>query len=153
MLAQVPGVDIAARVREEKGSDLTWREATVLDERLRSARAWLDTYAPDRARMTVREALPDEAANLGDDQRTFLADLAVRAGTAAARGGDAWQNLIFATATEVALPPGRAFEALYLAFLGRSNGPRAGWLLASLDAAFVVGRLREAGGTPAGVAK
>jgi len=38
----------------------------------------------------------------------------------------------------------RGFRALYLAFLGRPNGPRAGWLLAKLDAEFVLQRLREA---------
>jgi len=152
MLAQVPGVDIAARVREEKGSELGTREAAVLEERLRAARAWLETYAPERARLAVRDTLPVEAAALADDQREFLAALGVAAAGASPRGGDAWQNLIFTTATERALPPGRAFEALYLAFLGRSNGPRAGWLLASLDAAFVAARLREAGATPAGVA-
>ena len=43
-----------------------------------------------------------------------------------------------------------AFGALYVAFLGRTNGPRAGWLLASLDAAFVIGRLREAAGWDTG---
>jgi hypothetical protein len=47
--------------------------------------------------------------------------------------GDGWQALIFSTATAAGLPPGRAFAALYLAFLGRTNGPRAGWLLASLE--------------------
>ena len=31
-------------------------------------------------------------------------------------------------------------------FLGRQSGPRAGWLLASLDRPFVVERLRAAGG-------
>jgi lysyl-tRNA synthetase class I len=40
-----------------------------------------------------------------------------------------------------------AFAALYLAFLGRPNGPRAGWLLASLDRDFVIERLRQAGAT------
>ena len=50
--------------------------------------------------------------------------------------------------------PRTAFDALYRAFLGRTNGPRAGWLLASLDRDFVIGRLREAAAvTPtAGVA-
>ena len=44
----------------------------------------------------------------------------------------------------------RAFAAIYLAFLGRHNGPRAGWLLASLDKDFVVRRLLEAAdATPA----
>jgi len=40
----------------------------------------------------------------------------------------------------------RAFEAIYRAFLGRTNGPRAGWLLASLDPVFVRERAREASG-------
>jgi len=42
------------------------------------------------------------------------------------------------------LKPGDAFGAIYRAFLGRPNGPRAGWLLASLNGAFVVARLRQA---------
>ena len=63
--------------------------------------------------------------------------------------GEAWQAAIFETATEGGLKPGTAFRALYLAFLGRPNGPRAGWLLAKLEPEFVVARLREAaaGGT------
>ena len=44
------------------------------------------------------------------------------------------------------LKPGDAFAALYRALLDRPNGPRAGWLLASLSFAFVAGRLREAAG-------
>ena len=42
----------------------------------------------------------------------------------------------------------RAFEAIYAAFLGRPNGPRAGWLLASLEQEFVRTRLRDAGAIP-----
>ena len=60
------------------------------------------------------------------------------------QSGDAWQALIFRVAGEVGLASGRAFGALYAAFLGRTNGPRAGWLLASLDPAFVTERLRTA---------
>jgi hypothetical protein len=33
---------------------------------------------------------------------------------------------------------------VYAAFLGRDNGPRAGWLLASLEPGFVAQRLHEA---------
>src|SRR6188508_1575034 len=75
LLAQIPGVDVAARVEAEKGSALTEREESILAERVAAARAWLETYAPDRARLAVRhEALPDEAAALEADQRTFLSD-------------------------------------------------------------------------------
>jgi lysyl-tRNA synthetase class I len=58
--------------------------------------------------------------------------------------GEAWQALIFGTAKELSMPAGEAFKAVYLAFLGRPNGPRAGWLLASLEPGFVTQRLREA---------
>ena len=37
-----------------------------------------------------------------------------------------------------------AFEAIYLAFLGRTKGPRAGWFLAFLERGFVIARLKEA---------
>ncbi len=145
MLVQIPGVDVAARVQAEKGSPLTPREDELLVERVAAARAWLEAYAPDRARLAVhRDALPAEAVALEPDERAFLTALADAVGASAPSGGDAWHAAIFAAAAHTGLPAGRAFGALYVAFLGRTNGPRAGWLLASLDPVFVVGRLREA---------
>jgi lysyl-tRNA synthetase class I len=41
-----------------------------------------------------------------------------------------------------------AFAAIYLAFLGRPNGPKAGWLLTSLPPDFVRKRLDELGRAP-----
>ena len=147
LLVQIAGIDIPARIESEKGSPLTERERSILDERLVAARAWLDTYAPERALLAVRhEALPAEAAALEADQRVFLQRLASTAETQAPDGGDAWQAALFAAAIDSDLASGRAFTAVYLSFLGRTNGPRAGWLLANLDPAFVVGRLREAAG-------
>jgi lysyl-tRNA synthetase class 1 len=61
--------------------------------------------------------------------------------------GEAWQGLIFLAAQDKDVAARRAFEAIYRAFLGRPNGPRAGWLLASLDREFVRARLREAAGS------
>ena len=149
-LVQVPAADIGGQMVAEKGSALSAREGAILEERIRAARAWLESYAPERARMAVRESLPDEAANLDAGQRAFLRALAgaideTAAGPGGPSGGDAWQAAIFATAAGLGLPPGRAFAGLYLAFLGRQNGPRAGWLLAGLDQSFVAERLRQAG--------
>ena len=151
LLRQIPGVDIDARIKAEKGAPLTPLEVATLRERAAAADAWLATFAPDKARITVnRERLPDEAEALASDQRAWLARLAAAALdlNGPPRSGDAWQALIFATATDLGLAAGRAFAALYLAFLGRPNGPRAGWLLASLEASFVVERLRAAAGEP-----
>jgi lysyl-tRNA synthetase class 1 len=144
LLEQIPGVDVPARVVAEKGAALTPRESAILDERRAAARAWLDAYAPDTARLAVQhDALPDAASELDDVQRAYLGRLAD-----AIRGGE-WtgetlQAAIFAGAKEAELAAGVAFAAIYLAFLGRRSGPRAGWLLAALDRDFVIGRLREA---------
>jgi lysyl-tRNA synthetase, class I len=149
MLIQVPGVDIEERVAAEKGDALTDREREILDERVASARAWLDEYAPEAARLVVRrDGLPAEAADLDDAQRRFLGALAEAAGEPGATlSGEAWQGRIFLAAQDKDVAARRAFEAIYRAFLGRPNGPRAGWLLASLDPEFVRGRLGEAAGS------
>jgi lysyl-tRNA synthetase class I len=60
------------------------------------------------------------------------------------------QEELYETAKRVALvdergkPSRDAFASIYLAFLGKPNGPKAGWLIATLDEAFVRRRLDEA---------
>jgi lysyl-tRNA synthetase class 1 len=146
LLLQVPGVDVPARMEDEKGSTLDDRERALLDERIAAAQGWLAEYAPERARIAVQAQPPDLIRSLGEDQRLFLGALALAAEGTRPVGGDAWQELIFTTAADGGIPAGRAFGAIYVAFLGRTNGPRAGWLLASLDAAWVIARLRAAAG-------
>jgi len=144
LLLQVPGADLRARVEAEKGEPLTDREAALLDLRAAAARAWLDTYAPERARIEVRrDALPAAAAQLSAEQRQALAAIAEGA-SRASWDGESLQGLIFEAARAGGLGAGAVFAALYLAFLGQASGPRAGWLLASLDRPFVVERLRAA---------
>ncbi len=152
-LIQIPGVDVRGVAREEKGSDLDELELATLERRIASARAWLDNFAPDEARITVQPALPEAARSLDETDRQVLAALVERADelvrTSRNADGEAWQSAIFETASDGGLKAGRAFRAIYLAFLGRTNGPRAGWLLAKLEPEFVLARLREAaaGGT------
>jgi len=147
LLLQVPAVDLAERVVAEKGEALTPREEEILAERRTAARAWLDSYAPERARLEVQAELPAAVGELDPGQRAALASLAEALGTVA-WSGEALQAAIFDAARGgergVELPPGRMFAALYLAFLGQPHGPRAGWLLASLDRPFVEERLRAA---------
>jgi lysyl-tRNA synthetase class 1 len=149
LLVQVPGVDVRARVEAEKGAPLTEAESADLETRLAAVRRWLEAYAPDRARIEIRrDGVPDEAAALTPEQRGVLRALAAVAEDEAPASGEAWQGAIFAAATGLGLEARVAFSAIYAAFLGRTNGPRAGWLLASLERDFVIGRLTEAGAAP-----
>jgi lysyl-tRNA synthetase class 1 len=73
LLEQVPGVDPVERVTAEKGAALTDRELAIVDERRAAARAWLEAYAPDSARIAVQPELPDAAAELDERRRSLLA--------------------------------------------------------------------------------
>jgi lysyl-tRNA synthetase, class I len=143
MLVQVPGVDLHARIEAEKGTPLTSREREILEERARAARAWLEAYAPDRARIEIRRGgLPPAVVELDAAQRRAMGTLADSLPDQ--WDGEALQASIFEAAKATSLPAGPVFIALYVSFLGKPHGPRAGWLLASLDRDFVVERLREA---------
>jgi lysyl-tRNA synthetase class 1 len=134
----------------EKGADLTADELWILDQRVAAARVWLEDFAPDTARLAVTyDEVPAAVAELDEAQREFLATLEETAGAAAPASGEAWQALVFQVARDKELPAGQAFGAVYRAFLGRSNGPRAGWLLASLAPEFVRRRLADASGMAA----
>ncbi|MEZ4596889.1 MAG: hypothetical protein R3C32_08630 [Chloroflexota bacterium] len=99
----------------------------------------------------MQEGLPAGVSGLTEAQRIVLAALADEGEATRPDSGAAWQDLIFGTSQTYGVSSGDAFAAIYLAFLGRANGPRAGWLLASLDRAFVIRRLRDAAGaTPSG---
>ena len=138
-----------SRVEAEKGSALNERErvdprragrrGAGLARRLRAG------VGPDRGSTRRRAA---EAAAALDARPAAVPGRSSRTSRDRTRpaSGDAWQALIFDVAKHDDLPPRRAFEAIYLAFLGRPNGPRAGWLLASLDRDFVYERLRAASG-------
>ena len=150
LLLQIPGAALEERLTAEKGTRLDLDELAALHEREAAAHAWLAELAPDEARLAVRyDGLPAAAGDLSRDLRRFLGELAANANRQRPTAGDSWQALIFTTARDRGIRPADAFAALYLAFLGRPNGPRAGWLLASLDRSFVVGRLSLAGGTTA----
>jgi lysyl-tRNA synthetase, class I len=146
LLAQIPGIDVHARVEQEKGEPLTAGEAAEFEVRLAAVRRWLEAYAPERARIEVRrDDLPPEVALLRPEQRGFLRELAEAAHGEVPATGEQWQAAIFAVAERHAIDAKAAFNALYFTFLGRPNGPRAGWLLASLERDFVIRRLTEAG--------
>lgn len=148
LLLQVPGADLDERLAAEKGAPLTEEELATVRRREASAREWLAELAPDKARLAVQYgAVPDSVARLDEAQRRFLAQLAAAAERDRPASGEAWQALIFDVARRTDLAPPAAFAALYAAFLDRQNGPRAGWLLASLDGAFVMERLRAAAGS------
>ena len=117
MLVQVPGVDLEERMTAEKGEPLDETERAILAERARVARTWLDGWAPERYQVSVREELPDEAAELNEVQGLFLTDLAAGVADEHPDSGDAWQDLIYRSGQARGVSSRDAFAAVYAAFL------------------------------------
>jgi lysyl-tRNA synthetase, class I len=116
----------------------------MLKERAGYAIRWLREFAPPEVRFSVRRALPPQVRELSPGQRRFLARLGETLGTSMT--GEEIHSLIYDLAKEVGLEKATgAFEAIYVAFLGQTKGPRAGWFLAFLERGFVLSRLKEAG--------
>ena len=111
-------------------------------EHVTYAREWLERFADDSVKTTLYEdAPPPEAGQITPPEREFLGALAVEL----EKGPEETEihNAIYQLATARGLPPADAFRAIYLAFLGRERGPRAGWFLHSLDPDFAARRLAE----------
>ena len=91
---------------------------------------------------------PPRRPTLDDAQRAFLGALADRAARPDAprpRRRLAGVDLRDGQGASTC-PPGAPSRRSTRAFLGRTSGPRAGWLLASLDRAFVIARLTRPSG-------
>ena len=107
-----------------------------LQERASYAKKWLDAYAPEKFVFKLQDTLPDVAKNLTDAQKQALKVLAdfIASRSAMPSGDEIHQKL-----HEL-----KEFKAVYLAFLGKDHGPKAGWFLSVLDRNFVLQRLTEA---------
>jgi lysyl-tRNA synthetase class 1 len=144
---QIPSIKPEAEAEKEKGARLTDAELRELHRRLELARAWLERWAPDEAKFQVQEATP--RVELTPEQRRYL--FAIKALIGTVHDADEMQNQLYEVAKQIGLldakgkPSRDAFAAIYLAFIGKPNGPRAGWLLLSIEPDRVRRRLDDLG--------
>ncbi len=127
-VVQMPHMDIYKEFPEADRAEL--------DERAKYAKHWLGQYAPEKFVFKLQDSLPEGAKSLPDSAKQALKGL---------------RDLIAAHDT---MPSGeelhaelhktKEFKAIYLAFLGKESGPKAGWFLSVLPRDFVLGRLTEA---------
>jgi lysyl-tRNA synthetase class 1 len=137
--AQVAGFDVTRTMDVLARTGYHELDRNAVDRRLGYARRWLDRHAPDEMKFEVTEELPAEAAALSVDQKAFLSRLAglLKDGM----DGEAVHVLIYDLAK--AFPgakPAELFQALYVALLGKSRGPRAGLFIAALGPEFCAAR-------------
>ncbi|MEA1998504.1 MAG: lysine--tRNA ligase [Euryarchaeota archaeon] len=107
------------------------------------AENWLRTYAPPSLKFELQLDVPkEELKQLSELQRKALGSLAheIQAGMNA----EDWHNLIYNVASATKMETKELFQAIYMVLLKKPSGPRAGWLLASLDSEFLRSRFESA---------
>ncbi len=143
-LVQMPHLNLEEEVAKMKGSHLTENDRVELAERAQYAKRWLDAYAPDKFVFKIQDVLPAMASSLSLLQKESLGLFAKEyANSPEHVSGEELQGLLFDIKEKKGIPPGDLFSAIYITFLGKPMGPKAGWLLSALPREFVLQRLAE----------
>ncbi|MEK7613225.1 MAG: lysine--tRNA ligase [Patescibacteria group bacterium] len=127
-VVQMPHMDLA---QEFSGAD-----PHELEERAAYAKKWLEAYAPEKYVFKLQDTLPEAANNLTDAQKSAVKALADFI--------ESQSNMPSGEALHTKLHELKEFKAIYLLFLGKESGPKAGWFLSVLPRDFVLRRLHEA---------
>lgn len=143
--AQLPHLDAKAEMAKRKGSELTDLEMRHLEQRIKSAKFWVDNLADESEKMILQETLPTKANELTIQQRYFLNSFADELEKLDEAGweDDNIQTLAFDLCRRTPINQNDAFNAIYCVLLNRTSGPKAGNLLGVLDRNFVLPRFRE----------
>jgi lysyl-tRNA synthetase class 1 len=138
----MPHLDTVKEIEKRKGALLTEVERRHLDQRIASAKRWVENYASEDEKTRLQETLPARAQELTQTQRAFMHKLA-DALPSTPWEDDALQAKIFEVARLTPIEQPAAFKAIYRVLLDREAGPKAGNLLAFLERDFVIARFRE----------
>jgi lysyl-tRNA synthetase class 1 len=113
----------------------------ILKERIKYAKVWLENYAPDDFKFEMTGKVPEEAKKLTPEQIGYLKEVVdiVENSTDA----DSLQTNLFSLSKRLKINPADAFAAIYLTFIGKTRGPRAGLLLYNFGKDKVLSRLKE----------
>lgn len=141
-IVQMPHLDVVEQITKRKGAPLTEIERRHLDQRIASAKTWVENYASEEEKTHLQETLPARAQELTAAQRAFLHRLA-DALPETPWDDDNLQAKIFEVARLTPIDQPVAFKAIYRVLLDREQGPKAGNLLAFLEPGFVIPRFRE----------
>jgi len=106
------------------------------------AKTWVEKYAPESEKFSLQQSLPESAKKLSDNQKKYLRKISLELNKS--WKPENFQVNLFEWAKELELPSKDAFSAIYTPLLNKNFGPKAGWLILSLDKDFVKKRFSEA---------
>lgn len=142
-IVQMKHLDMKEEASRIKGEDLTELDIKELEERASYAKRWLESYAPEEYKYEIKKDLPEEAKDFSDIQKEALAEILKFVKETDGLDGQAMHTRLHEIRKELNIEPKDFFSALYISFLGKGSGPKAGWFLSVLDREMLVSRLEE----------
>ncbi|MEI9966746.1 MAG: lysine--tRNA ligase [Candidatus Moraniibacteriota bacterium] len=143
-LVQMPHMDFESEIKKLKGGDLSEADLAEAQERAHYAKHWLEGYAPESYRYTLQtETVPESAQHFSAEQKKALRLVLNFIQNKETLSGEELHAELHGLKEQSSLPPKEFFGALYLSFLGKESGPKAGWFLSVLPKAFLEQRLQE----------
>ncbi|MEX0621811.1 MAG: lysine--tRNA ligase [Candidatus Woykebacteria bacterium] len=143
-LVQMPNVDLEKEAENKKGGKLTKEDKRALEERVVYVKIYLARFAPEEIKFSVKEAIPAAADDLSESQKKLLDQVSKLLGKTS--DPDKFQNDIYQAGKDFGLSSRETFQAIYKSLLGKTSGPKAAWLILSLDKNFVKERFGKVAG-------
>jgi len=112
-----------------------------LEDWAKYAKIWVEKYAPESEKFLVQKNIPQAAKNLSEKQKEYLRKVSEELDKK--WNAEDFQKELYELSKKLELPSKEAFSAIYISLIGKDHGPKAGWLILSLDKEFVKKRFSE----------
>lgn len=106
------------------------------------ARKWIDKFAPESERFEVQKEAPEASRMLSGEQKEMLKKVASELDKK--WEGEQLQTKIYDIGKSLGLNGKETFAAIYISLIGKDHGPKAAWLILSLEKDFVKKRFNDA---------
>lgn len=143
-IVQMPHMDNYDAVEKIKEMSLTSEDKEEIDYRGGYAKRWLDQYAPEDYRFELQDkSVPELTKGFSVEQKKSLTMLLDYIKSKDELDGQELHTTLHDIKKETQINPKDLFSAIYISFLGKASGPKAGWFLSVLDKSFLEKRLEE----------
>lgn len=142
-VVQQPHIDLSAHIAALGVGPLSAADRDWIDVKRLAAEAWSRRFSDSASKLMVADDLPEATEDLSNQQRGFLSVSRRLLSELETWRAASIQAALFDAARTVGITPAEAFEALYTAFFGWPQGPRAGSFLEFLGRGPACDRLAE----------
>ena len=142
-LVQMPHVDTVKEIEKLVEKTLGPDDLLELERRAKYAKIWLQTWAPEDYKFEIQQNVPEVAKSFTSEQKIALNKVYEYVKNTPVTDGQNFHIKLHEIKTELNIPAGDFFSAIYLSILGKKNGPKAGWFLSVLPKDFLEKRLQE----------